>query len=93
MRSVDLQQTHSTMPIKTKKEIQKVTEDVLIGALAYLKIEPTKKISKQLVKISKDLSEILKKEMKREDRSAKTKTEKKKLKEGKTKTKGKEKTK
>jgi len=84
------------MPTKIKKEIQKVTEDVLIAALAYLKIEPTKKISKQLAKISKDLSEVLKKEMKRKDRSvksAKTKTEKKKLKEGQTKTKGKEKTK
>ena len=59
------------MPTKTKKEIQKVTEDVLIAALAYLKIEPSKKITKQLIKISKDFSEVLKKEMKREKRKTK----------------------
>jgi hypothetical protein len=70
------------MTTKTKKEIQKVTEDVLIAALAYLKIEPSKKITKRIVKISKDFSEVLKKEIKREDRPAKSpkvKTAKKKL--------------
>lgn len=82
------------MPAKTKKEIQKVTEDVLVAALAYLKIEPNKKISKRLAKIAKDFSEVLKKEIKRESRSAKppkAKSGKKKLK--KNKTKGKEKSK
>ena len=60
------------MPTKTKKEIQKVTEDVLVAALAYLKIEPSKKIAKQIAKISKDFSEVLKKELKREGRSVKS---------------------
>jgi len=82
------------MPTKTKKEIQKVTEDVLVAALAYLKIEPSKKITKRIIKISKDFSEILKKEIKQEGKSAKSakaKAGNKKLKEDKTK--GKEKSK
>ena len=82
------------MATKTKKEIQKVTEDVLVAALAYLKIEPSKKITKRITKISKDFSEVLKKEIKQGNRSSKSstgKTGKKKLKENKSK--GKEKSK
>jgi hypothetical protein len=77
------------MPPKTKKEIQKVTEDVLIAALAYLKIEPSKQITKRIIKISKDFSGLLKKEMKQENKSPKAKTGKKKLKSTKLKSKGK----
>lgn len=78
------------MPTKTKKEIQKVTEDVLVAALAYLKIEPSKKITKRIIKISKDFSEVLKKEIKQKNRSSKSpkaKTGKKKLKSTKVKSK------
>jgi len=80
------------MQLKTRKEIQQIAENVLLVALTKLKIKPSKKIRKRLTKTSRGLSEIIKKELKREKRASKSlkvKSRKKKSKATKPKSKGK----
>jgi len=61
------------MQKNTKKEIRKIVEDTVLLTLMRLKIkEPSKKIRRGLTKISKDLARVLKEELKKGKRLAKS---------------------
>lgn len=61
------------MPETTKKEIRQIAEDALHLSLEKLKIAaPSKKTKKRLSKISKGLAQILREELKRGKKLAKS---------------------